>query len=429
MPITVHRGTHEIGGTCVELISQGFHLLLDYGLPLVDAAGEEFVLPANASRESLLEQGILHDIPAVHSNYEGNSAVLISHAHPDHYGLLPYLDPRVPVYASRGTAELMQATALFVPRGGRRGDLEVLEVWKPAAIGPFRVTPYLVDHSAPDALAYLIEAEGKRLFYTGDFRATGRKRTLFEQLVAEPPKPVDLLLIEGTMFGRESEAALTEDELEQHLVERLATSDNIAVIFASGQHLDRLVTAYRAARRSGRTLVLDLYVAWVLEQLKVLSDNIPQPGWEKVAVKFWRNHARTLAEEGHEDFLYEHRDARIDLEEIAARPGNYLLHARDNSLFPVIAERLPDPAAIDIYWSMWQGYYRAGSRVRDYAERYGIEVVHLHTSGHAGITHLRQLVEALSPKKLLPVHTFHPGKFETLHPKVIELQDGEVLNL
>jgi ribonuclease J len=56
-------------------------------------------------------------------------------------------------------------------------------------IGPFRVTPFLVDHSAYDAYGLLIESGGKRLFYSGDFRAHGRKGMLFDRLIAQPPNP------------------------------------------------------------------------------------------------------------------------------------------------------------------------------------------------------------------------------------------------
>lgn len=47
--------------------------------------------------------------------------------------------------------------------------------------GPFRVTPHLVDHSAYDAYALEVEADGRRLFYSGDIRAHGRKGALFER--------------------------------------------------------------------------------------------------------------------------------------------------------------------------------------------------------------------------------------------------------
>ena len=72
---------------------------------------------------------------------------------------------------------------------------------QPIAVGPFRITPLLVDHSAYDAYALLIEARGKRLLYTGDLRAHGRKASLFERLVKQPPQEIDVMLMEGTSIG------------------------------------------------------------------------------------------------------------------------------------------------------------------------------------------------------------------------------------
>jgi Transposase IS66 family len=73
---------------------------------------------------------------------------------------------------------------------------------KTIQLGPFAITPFLVDHSAYDAYALLIEAHGRRLFYSGDIRAHGRKAALFERLVAKPPRPVHAMLMEGSSLGR-----------------------------------------------------------------------------------------------------------------------------------------------------------------------------------------------------------------------------------
>ena len=66
--------------------------------------------------------------------------------------------------------------------------------------GPFTVTPYLVDHSAYGAYAFLIEADGKRLFYSGDFRAHGRKGKLFDGFIKNHPKDIDVLMIDDIQF-------------------------------------------------------------------------------------------------------------------------------------------------------------------------------------------------------------------------------------
>ena len=76
---------------------------------------------------------------------------------------------------------------MFTPSGGTFENVIHLEDRKPIELGPFRITPYLMDHSAYDSYAVLIESDGQRVFYTGDLRGHGRKAALFERLVAHPP--------------------------------------------------------------------------------------------------------------------------------------------------------------------------------------------------------------------------------------------------
>ncbi len=75
-----------------------------------------------------------------------------------------------------------------------------------------------MDHSAFDSYALLVEAGGKRLFYTGDLRAHGRKGQLFQRLIDNPPPALDFVLSEATNV-REAEApsgpVWTEEELAQ----------------------------------------------------------------------------------------------------------------------------------------------------------------------------------------------------------------------
>ena len=95
---------------------------------------------------------------------------------------------------------------------------EAFQDRKTFQVGNFLVTPYLMDHSAFDAYGFLISSGEKTIFYTGDFRGHGRKSRLFELLLKNPPK-VDLLLMEGTLFGaRSEEQVISEDELEKKFI-------------------------------------------------------------------------------------------------------------------------------------------------------------------------------------------------------------------
>ena len=107
-------------------------------------------------------------------------AIILSHGHRDHWGLIPKVRPDIPLVMGGATESIMRAAADFVPEGFALKAWKYLESGKPLQIGPFVITPHLVDHSGFDAYALEIEAGGRRLFYSGDLRAHGRKSKLFE---------------------------------------------------------------------------------------------------------------------------------------------------------------------------------------------------------------------------------------------------------
>jgi ribonuclease J len=87
---------------------------------------------------------------------------------------------------------------------------------KPIEIGPSTITPFLNDHTALDVYSMLVEA-GRRLYYTGDFGAHGRKRGIFDQLLREPPL-VEVLLTEEQTSARASiDTARAEYRLDTYV--------------------------------------------------------------------------------------------------------------------------------------------------------------------------------------------------------------------
>ena len=186
-------------------------------------------------------------------------AIVISHGHIDHWGLAPLVGGRVKLAMGAATQRILKAAAPFLPQGFAPHDVLELADRRLLQIGPFTITPYLVDHSAYDAYALVIEAEGRRLLYSGDIRGHGRKAKLFDAMLQRPPKNIDVMLMEGSSLGRlEPEAQFpTETEIEERFVEEFATA-GFVVVSASAQNVDRIVTLYRACKRTGRTLVLDL---------------------------------------------------------------------------------------------------------------------------------------------------------------------------
>ena len=176
-------------------------------------------------------------------------------------------DPRFRFWIGEDAHNIMKAASAWVPNGHAFSDPRFLSHRTPVEIGPFRITPSLVDHSAFDAYALLVEADGSRVWYSGDFRGHGRKAALFERLIEQPPKNIDVLLMEGTTIGRtgSSEGFATEADLEREFLRAFNETEGIHLVWTSSQNIDRLVTIFRAAKRAGRVLVIDLYTAVVLE--------------------------------------------------------------------------------------------------------------------------------------------------------------------
>ena len=411
MQVCIHRGSKEIGGSCVEVISGGKRLLIDLGLPLDAIDNDKKYLPGIAgldgSGDSLL-------------------AIIISHPHLDHFGLLAHVSSSIPVIMGANARRILEQVAPFlqgtwpVPSSGPDLKSQI-----PFKLGPFKITPFLIDHSGFDSYSLMIEADAKRLFYSGDFRIHGRKVILAEKLIAIPPKNIDVLLLEGSTFGRlgNHESFPSEKEIEARLADVFKKAPGLTLVHASSQNIDRIVSIFRACKRTGKTLVIDLYSAVVLEATG--SSHIPQSDWPQVALYIPQSQRVMIKKNKSFDLLKKHSQNRIFIEKLQAEPARYVLLFRPLHIRDLIkANLLKD--VIYVY-SQWEGYFEKDSYsyLRDFLTEYGISKISIHTSGHAGIGDLKKFAEALNPKSIVPIHTFMPEKYKEIFNNVKQHDDGE----
>lgn len=411
MRICIHRGTRQVGGTCIELESKGKRVLLDLGRPL-DAGPEA--------------TDVLPQIPGLRDGNAELLAILLSHPHQDHVGLVELTHPSIPVVIGASAANLLDRAAAWL--GRPLLSTHPLVHWKdlePIDIGPFRITPYLVDHSAYDAYALLVEADGERLFYSGDFRGHGRKAALFERFVANPPGNIDVLLMEGTVIGRDvDERDLpTEADIEEQFVERLRGAGGLSLVWTSSQNIDRIVTVFRAARRTGKRLILDAFTAEMLDATG--NPRLPQADWGSnigVYVPEWMR--RKIKREGAFDILERFAANRVFLDRLT-NPENEVLLFRPG-LRREVAESAPLRGA-QLLFSNWSGYLDEPStaEVRNWLLHSGIPIHRIHTSGHASVPDLKRFAEAIDARLLVPIHSFATERFAKLFKRVKRKSDGQ----
>jgi ribonuclease J len=409
MRARIYRGAAEVGGTCVELEAGGQRLVLDVGRPLTVPDREDVPLPGVAGG----------DDPSL-------VGVVLSHPHLDHFGLLTQVGASVPIYLGEAAARMLREAAFFTSAGSERPLAGYLRHRHGVVIGPFRVTPFLNDHSAFDAYSLLVEAGGRRLFYTGDIRAHGRKAGCFEELLRTPPPDIHVLLMEGTHVRADAdgtERGPSERDVEAACLETCRKTRGLVLAMFSPQNIDRLVTIYRAARRAGRDLVIDLYTAAIAAATG--RDTIPQADWDAVRVYLPQAQRRRVIAAKAFDRTEVVRSRRIYPEELRARRGDLVMLFRASMGRELEgADCLDEAGAI---WSMWPGYLQepSGTRLCAWLDRHGIPLVIHHTSGHAFIPDLQRLVAALAPARVVPIHSYAGDRFAEFFPRVERWRDGE----
>jgi ribonuclease J len=395
MKIIIHRGADEIGGSCIELRHNGKSILLDYGSPLNT---DKPTVPQTLAPERV-------------------DAIIASHLHQDHIGMADTLD--VPIYIGERALAMVREASVWIDSAPALDRAIPYHPLKPFETAGFTITPYPVDHSAFDSYALLIEASGKRVFYSGDFRCSGYASSKTKNLIKSPPENVDVLLMEGTAIGGNTHGNTKEADLIDEIRDNVDKGTGMVLLAASSQNIDRLITAYKAANRLGRKFVVDAYAYSMLKATDVSSilgalNNMPVflPQHQRVKIK----------NEQLFDKLCPYSQ-RIYLENIAEAPEKYIILYRHAHNYIFSADMLKN--AIMLY-SMWSGYLTGDSGIETFVKQNGLELRHVHTSGHADLAALQDLAAALKPGMLIPVHSENPELYSNYFDNVKLIKEIEI---
>jgi len=134
-----------------------------------------------------------------------------------------------------------------------------------------------------------------RSYFIREISRTWPESKLLDELTQNPPS-VDILLIEGTRIIPETDADFSrEEDLEDEFVRVVNETKGIVLVTTASQNIERLVTIFRAAKRTGRILIIDIYTAEVLDSLKDYP-RIPKSSWEGIRVSLSPSIANRLKE-------------------------------------------------------------------------------------------------------------------------------------
>jgi ribonuclease J len=277
-----------------------------------------------------------------------------------------------------------------------------------------------VDHSAFDAQAFLIEADGKRALYSGDMRLHGRKPGMADVLTkAVSGKGVDVLLMEGTHFSPDREAGLPEEQLEQTVLADIQSASGLVLASFSPMHIDRLVTFYKGTRRAGRVLLLDHYGAYVLFLAATMA-KVPKPEAAS-GIRVFLPQRRKIIAKVERRFAHN----RIEMDDILADPRRYVMLFRPSMIATDFKGVLPE--RVRCLYSYWSGYLKKPEwqQMQAKVAEAGGDFIERHTSGHIYATDIVKFVQGVNPRRVVPIHTTQSGEFRKHFSNVLHLKDGE----
>ena len=409
MYVTVHRGTQQIGGNLVEIGTAQTRLLFDAGanLPPLDGAKTE---------DPFELEGLTCGKPAF-------DWVFLSHHHNDHCGLLGKLLPGIPVFAGEETKRILNVIADFTNQPRPEINFGFRDT-QSIQLDDVRVTPIGVEHSAKDAYMFLIQADGKNVLYTGDFRTSEKAVSAVRELLGEGQK-LDLLITEGTNIRPGKEERTGEFQGEEMVKRRAAgwmrLYQGTVFVLCSSANEDRIQAISTAAAWAGRTVCEDLFQSAVRNCADKSSQRFVASGVRKDS-RAWP----------YFDKLYQQK-ALVGAETLARLPEKKAIFVRTSMLS--FMEKYMDARPLEkeqhplLLYSMWQGYKQTApvKRLLDFCGERGITVEDLHTSGHASRDTVKALIDGLRPAALLPIHCVAEDReeFLSLHENSLMLDDGQ----
>jgi ribonuclease J len=397
--ITIHRGTHQIGGCITEIKTENARIFIDMGSEL-------------PSKETKNNNEL--DIKGVTIGKPDCDAVLITHYHGDHIGMITKVLPGVPIYMGYVAKQVYSVIQGILKKKLGIGHPELMDSFitfnpgRSFRIKDITVTPYTVDHSAFDAYMFLIEAEGKRVLHTGDFRMHGARGAKMPKMFEKYVSNIDVLITEGTMLSRPVENVMTEHQLGLKAKDLMKKHMNVFVL-CSSTNIDSLAEFYNAAIACKKPFIV-CEDDFQLEILKIITDNSTSSFYDFNKYK-----------------VYTYAD---NLHNMMNKNG-FCMMIRANAVSKKAVSIFPNNLLI---YSMWDGYLYKNHPAYDKnkgefienAKAAGSIIELLHTSGHATAEDIKKVCEITKAKQVIPIHVEKPDAFMRLGIKseIIMLQDG-----
>lgn len=420
--VTYHAGVDTIGGTVVEISYQASHIFFDFGTEY-----NPDVVKPDEKLQTLID---FREVPELNNVYDSRldyeyrgpetatyeqTAVFLSHVHLDHTKMINFLDPAIPLYATKATNKilrLLNANGDFLiktPVERQNFTRAIMEVNpnETVNVGQIKVTFIPVDHDAYGACGLLIETPTARIAYTGDLRLHGTDPELTMNFCLAAQQP-DLLIMEGVSVSFDT----PQDESSDFVASEMAVVERINSVLAANPDRPAVFNCY-----PGNIQRLINICANVHKKVVVLAD---------VAELI-----RQVTGKDEHYYYLPNQESIKSLDPHLEVSYNRLWEER-LSYFWQVEQDMPEFPENAVYFHSDAEPFDFAPDFKPFMERLErqhVQFVPVMCSGHAVPADLDKIVAAIKPRLLTPIHSWHPERLHNPFGKRQLVQRGETVYL
>ncbi len=410
-------GLGEIGKNMMVVEYGEDIIVIDSGLmfPEEDMLGIDLVIP---------------DISYLLENKTKIRGIVITHAHEDHIGALPYVLPQldVPIYCSK-LAKGLISVKLKERKAASQARLNVVLPGSQFTLGRLRIEFFPVCHSIPDAMGIIVQTPVGTIVHTGDFKIdytpVNGAPTNLSRLAQLGAQGVLLLLSDSTyaeLPGYTPSERVVGEALDQIIANapgRVIVTTFASLVYRVQQVIDAAAKHQRRVFVIGRSMMDTAKIAQELGYLKapegVLAriDELRNMPHEKVVII-------TTGSQG---------EPTSGLVRIANRDHRHVSIIRGDT---VIISASPIPGNESLVNRTVDSLFKQGAQV------YYDKIAKVHVHGHGSQEELKLVLSLVKPKFFVPVHgeyrhlSFHAQiarKMGIPEENTFVLEDGDILEL
>ncbi|MEM2871994.1 MAG: MBL fold metallo-hydrolase [Candidatus Caldarchaeum sp.] len=459
MRATVYGGAGRIGGNKILLEEEG-RVFLDFGVDFT-ARNNYFSMFLRPRSFALVEDYVLTGVvPAIKGLYVEETtpsrlrddkpfveAVVVSHGHIDHYGHVGLLRPDIPVYMGEGAKvlvkareEVRQARDEVLLDDEAKRTINTFRTGDVFEVAGMRIHPVHVDHSIPAAYGLIVEGGGGAVAYTGDLRMHGPRRDMTDEFIRECRRMgVETLVVEGTRIGEA--ASMSEEDVRREMnVVMKRSEDKLAAVVVGMMDFDRLNTVLKVAEENDRIPAISMHHAQVLKKLGSgkLRIDVPVISDGRIVVYLERRGTGTYSTSDYPKWMKAITNAAptVREEDVKQKPSRYILVLSKAGDIIDLAGLRPSPKSPFILATSEphsEEQIIEMDKIKNWVELLGLEMHHIHSSGHASGPDILDLIMRVNPRRVVPIHTESPEMFvELLRSEEIEVivpRTGQSLDL